>query len=938
MYPTVARIPRSGVVCLLAGACMLALVVTTSAQRAMHQPTPAVLVEVATASMDAGRTGLPTEAVLDPDIMLVTRPPRFPGAPDGAGGGSGGIAGGGFPGTSQFFGFEPAEGFAPGVIDGQAGWSTIVNQPNDVESTIEAHIDVDNPATGVQQLQISHDPAIGINSFVGGLSPSMGSFENTSATVSVDVFITANTGRSYSVRPQSTLVIVADVRFNRALNRIEVLDDIDADGLFAYEDTGVTWIPDQYVNLTINLSALGAVTVSYNGVLIYTVVDTTFGTSVQDVVLRGNSGANPDSGHVDFDNLDVVGGVPPTGACCNSDGMSACTVLNAIDCAAAGGAFLGNDTLCIDCPLGACCNIDGMDGCEITDPAVCAAIMDAFYLGDATLCSSCPVVPDTCGPGAGECLVPHVGPGCDDIECCALVCDQLPFCCIPGFDWDAGCAASALDTFCTPDPACGVPGTLDCFDIHGTIFCDDTCGGDTPCAGCCDLICALDIFCCEVNWDALCVGEAQDFCTCDPVDVPANDDCVNAIEVFVGAAFEVSTLCGSPDEISHDTCNDTFSTGLGVDVWYLYNADFDGALTITPVPLDPATWETQLAIYENDPCGALADPPFACAANAGSAVVPVTNGNSYLIRLGGTVNGASGTGTLELAAVPSTCLSAVNDCLTVVGTGGCSDLSCCAVVCLTLPSCCSVAWDQACADAAALDCAPLPCGPLDVSGANLVENEECGTDINGGCNSAPPVFTPVVSGTIVHGTAWADGAARDTDWYSLTIDPLADVNGNGLVSVTYDVVSELPIVSFFIVDEEPVCIGLQDTGQGTIAYSQSCVPKFSGLATVPVVGAYIIFAGTGTETGGLITEGFPCPIAEGPVTFGNNYLLTINVIDDALPCPWDCGGDNDANVGIVDFLALLGQWTMVDTSCDFDGGGVGIVDFLELLANWGPCP
>jgi len=55
-------------------------------------------------------------------------------------------------------------------------------------------------------------------------------------------------------------------------------------------------------------------------------------------------------------------------------------------------------------------------------------------------------------------------------------------------------------------------------------------------------------------------------------------------------------------------------------------------------------------------------------------------------------------------------------------------------------------------------------------------------------------------------------------------------------------------------------------------------------------------------------------------------------------CPWDCGGDNDADVGIVDFLALLAEWNLVDTPCDFDSGGVGIVDFLKLLANWGPCP
>jgi len=57
----------------------------------------------------------------------------------------------------------------------------------------------------------------------------------------------------------------------------------------------------------------------------------------------------------------------------------------------------------------------------------------------------------------------------------------------------------------------------------------------------------------------------------------------------------------------------------------------------------------------------------------------------------------------------------------------------------------------------------------------------------------------------------------------------------------------------------------------------------------------------------------------------------------ASPCPWDCGGDKNGDVGITDFLALLAQWGGPG-SCDFDGGGVGINDFLELLANWGPCP
>ena len=72
--------------------------------------------------------------------------------------------------------------------------------------------------------------------------------------------------------------------------------------------------------------------------------------------------------------------------------------------------------------------------------------------------------------------------------------------------------------------------------------------------------------------------------------------------------------------------------------------------------------------------------------------------------------------------------------------------------------------------------------------------------------------------------------------------------------------------------------------------------------------------------------------------FAGTYGRSLFSITTAtLPCPWDCGGDDDGNVGINDFLTLLAQWG-APGSCDFDGGGVGINDFLELLANWGPCP
>ncbi len=77
-----------------------------------------------------------------------------------------------------------------------------------------------------------------------------------------------------------------------------------------------------------------------------------------------------------------------------------------------------------------------------------------------------------------------------------------------------------------------------------------------------------------------------------------------------------------------------------------------------------------------------------------------------------------------------------------------------------------------------------------------------------------------------------------------------------------------------------------------------------------------------------------CDVALGtsPDSNGNG------VPDECDPdCPWDCQASSDGNVGINDFLDLLGQWAQIGTSCDFDGGGVGINDFLDLLANWGPC-
>ncbi len=53
-----------------------------------------------------------------------------------------------------------------------------------------------------------------------------------------------------------------------------------------------------------------------------------------------------------------------------------------------------------------------------------------------------------CGPGAGPCDEANGTPGCDDVGCCMLICDQDPFCC--DAEWDQICAGAAIGQCVAP--------------------------------------------------------------------------------------------------------------------------------------------------------------------------------------------------------------------------------------------------------------------------------------------------------------------------------------------------------------------------------------------------------------------------------------------------------------------------------------------------------
>ncbi len=450
------------------------------------------------------------------------------------------------------------------------------------------------------------------------------------------------------------------------------------------------------------------------------------------------------------------------GACCFSDG-SCGDGFDAADCPAAGGTFQGFGTLCSDVVCIAICgpgagsctdpNGNGTPGCEdveccnavcAVDSFCCDVVWDGICAGEAvTLCAG----PGACCVGfAGECIDVQSG-----AECAAL-----------------GGVYQGEGSTCDPNPCiviCG-PGAGDCTDPNG----NGTPGCEDP--ECCNAVCAADPFCCQVEWDTVCAGEAAAICggpgaccfgdgscdvltgamciksggnyqgegtTCDPnpcPQPPANDNCVDRIEVFAGETA-VSNLLATLDGPA--PCG-----LLGADVWYNYNPTSDGLVQIQTCG---SGFDTVLAVYAGCDCPVSEANLIECNDDAcGLQSIVTVNalaGECYKIQLGGFAGG-TGDGILTIVAVepgaccfPSgecgdgfdeagcagsggifqgfgtTCADVIcipicgpgaGGCFEANGSPGCEDTACCKLVCSLDPFCCDVTWDTICADEALANC------------------------------------------------------------------------------------------------------------------------------------------------------------------------------------------------------------------------------------------
>jgi hypothetical protein len=421
-----------------------------------------------------------------------------------------------------------------------------------------------------------------------------------------------------------------------------------------------------------------------------------------------------------------------------------------------------------------------------------------------------------------------------------------------------------------PPPVCG-PGNGDCFSANGTPGCDDK--------ECCNAVCAVDPFCCDVSWDGICASEALELC------VPAckediNGDCEVSVVDLVAVILDWDCVSGA----GSSTCCFA-SGGLGCDDKDCTNAvcaqdSFCCATAWDGICADEALAKCEicqpcvgdvtndgqtnvedlvavvLAWGACEGCGA-------CCLDDGSCVqaLPAVCNTD----LGGAFQGF-GTACSEVVCV-AICGKGAGDCFIANGTPGCDDVECCTTVCAIDPFCCDVSWDQICADEAVTFCAE----PCNITCSGMDEGEACGTDTNGGCNSTPPVFGAIACGQTKCGTDWADGGTRDTDWYQV-------VTTAASTTLTATLTAEISSV-VFVVSGIPACAPVV---VGQTGASVQCAAGAPAIACVEP-GTYVIFVATS------VFDGFPCG---GP--FGNDYSvsLTCETSNDPCPPPAVCGPGN----------------------------------------------
>jgi len=219
------------------------------------------------------------------------------------------------------------------------------------------------------------------------------------------------------------------------------------------------------------------------------------------------------------------------------------------------------------CEIGAKLNA-GCDSCSAqvcgADPYCCSTDWDQLCVDQAkSLCGA-----NVCNGGGngGSCAHPECSPGakltpgCS--SCAAAVCGAEPYCC--DTDWDQLCvdqvAANCGSNFCgggggnPPPNSCAHPECTEGEKLN------------PGCSSCATAVCGADPYCCDNDWDSICVGLVPqecgaNFCGSQQQPSCAHSECSNGAKLDANCSSCAGAVCAA-DSYCCDTEWDNICVGL----------------------------------------------------------------------------------------------------------------------------------------------------------------------------------------------------------------------------------------------------------------------------------------------------------------------------------------------------------------------------------------
>ena len=192
------------------------------------------------------------------------------------------------------------------------------------------------------------------------------------------------------------------------------------------------------------------------------------------------------------------------------------------------------------------------------------------------------------------------------------------------------------------------------------------------------------------------------------------------------------------------------------------------------------------------------------------------------LRSGGEV--ATGLFCPEVDCGFAACIAGGGSCLTAHTPPGCSDNTCCNLICRLDPSCCQTEWDSACASRASFACPPAPPANDACLDALQVVIGETAFDTLTATTDGPPLADGCESVASAPATGGIPRGGRQAEGFSLFNDVWFQWVATGDHMVTVDLCTDTDFDARLVVYEgcscpplTPVSAGCDDDGCGLIA-------------------------------------------------------------------------------------------------------------------------